>query len=208
MGLSLELIRVVPIIQAAVRSNIGYSLTEKERSQTVLGMRPLSDPDHFHFARIFSSDILYFMVLFVYSTLAPIVSWFVGFFFLLMGSGYRHNFIYIYPKTPDSGGKLWIGFIKILMSCMLIAQLTIVGFLALKKSTIAVPLMLPLIGMTVVFNFFVRQRHFRISENLPACECLSKDSENIENIVSFDEFKDQYLQPSLTVSLIEPEWDQ
>jgi hypothetical protein len=207
LGVSFELLRVFPVIQALIRTRVGYNLTEKERNQTTCGMRPLSDPFPFPFARVFSADILYFMVLFVYSSLAPIVPWFVGMFFLLMGSCYRQNFIHNYPKAADSGGQLWISFVKILMTCMLVAEVTIIGFLALKKSTVAVPLMLPLIGTTVLFNIFVRQRHFRISENLPAHDCLNKDIENMENNVDFTEFKDKYLQPSLSVAIVEPDWD-
>lgn len=196
-----------PLAQVFIRSRASDNLTERERNRTIFGLRPLSDPFHFQFARVFSGDILYFMVLFVYSSLAPIVPWFVGLFFLLMGSCYRYNFIHNYPKTADSGGQLWISFVKILMTCMIVAEVTIIGFLALKKSTLAVPFMLPLIGATVLFNIFVRQRHFRISENLPAYDCLNEDNENLENDVDFNEFKDKYLQPSLLVPIVEPDWD-
>ena len=47
--------------------------------------------------------------------------------------------------------------------------------MALKKAAIAVPLMTPLIVITVLFNSYVRQEHFRCAEVLPLNECLEID---------------------------------
>jgi len=91
---------------------------------------------------------------------------------------YRHNFVFIYPANPDSGGKIWTNFIKILMTCMLIAQFTIVGLMALKQAAVATPLMIPLIVITVLFNGYVRQQHFRVAEFLPTRESLKEDLRN------------------------------
>jgi len=41
-----------------------------------------------------------------------------------MGSAYLHQFVFIYPKNPDSGGKLWTKFIRYLLVCMLISEVT------------------------------------------------------------------------------------
>ena len=91
---------------------------------------------------------------------------------------------------------------------MLIAQVTIVGFLALKQSILGVPLLSPLIGITWMFKIYIEKRHFRISENLPANDCLRKDIETMEESVDFSEFKDKYLQASLIAQVVEPDnWD-
>jgi hypothetical protein len=54
---------------------------------------------------------------------------------------YRHQFFYVYPSNGDSGGKLWANFVSILIICIFIAEITIVGLLALKKAGIAVFIM-------------------------------------------------------------------
>ena len=180
LGQGLELVRVIPVAIAAVRSRIGPNLTEKERNTAWFGLSPLADPGEFGFADVSSNGILYFMVLFVYGTLAPITNWFLAFCFIIMVSGYRNQLIFIYPPTPDSGGQLWIQFFSISQTMVLIAEFTIFGFLALKKAAIAVPLMIPLIIITILFNFYIRQRHFLVSLHLPSRAALKKDLQNQE----------------------------
>ncbi len=60
---------------------------------------------------------------------------------MVMRPAFLHQFVYIYPTLPDSGGKIWISFIRIIMVCMTVAQLTLVGLMGLKKAGIATPLM-------------------------------------------------------------------
>lgn len=64
------------------------------------------------------------MVLLVYSVISPITNFVVAFCFVYMGSIFRHQFIYIYPARSDSGGKMWINFIRVLVSCMFIGEVT------------------------------------------------------------------------------------
>lgn len=64
------------------------------------------------------------MVLLVYAVMSPITAFVLGFCFFYMESAYRHQFVYIYPATSDSGGKMWTKFINILLVCMLVAEVT------------------------------------------------------------------------------------
>ena len=140
--------------------------------------------------------VLNFIVMLVYAVIAPLTVFIQAFCFLLLLISYRHQFVYIYSANPDSGGKVWTNFIKILMTCMLIAQFTIVGLMALKKSVIAFPLMIPLIVVTVLFNAYIRQQHFRTAEFLPSRECLKEDLRNGPDFdLSFT--KGAYLQEEL-----------
>ena len=66
-----------------------------------------------------------------------------------MGVLFRHHFVYIYNAKPDSGGFLYLNFMKIFMTCLLIGEITVSGLLTLKKSPVATPMMLPLIIITV-----------------------------------------------------------
>jgi len=91
INLSLELLRVYPIGTAILRSFVGPRLTEKDRRQTFMGLRPLADPSEFDHAEVLSNIVLYFVVFFVYATLAPVTSIFIFIFFAVMGSAYRHQ---------------------------------------------------------------------------------------------------------------------
>jgi len=118
VGTLLELYRAVPLFQFAVRCCLGRYETEKQRSQAIGPFKPLCVVDKFYFSRIQARILLYFMVLFVYSSISPVVNWMCLIFFLFLGSVYRHQFVFNYPKTPDSGGEMWLMFVAVLLACM------------------------------------------------------------------------------------------
>ena len=91
ISLSVELLRIVAVGNAAVRGLVGPNLTEKERETTWMGIRPLADPLEFEHADLMSITVLYFVVFFVYAVLAPITSVFMFICFLLIGAAYRHQ---------------------------------------------------------------------------------------------------------------------
>jgi hypothetical protein len=191
----MEVVRIIPLALAGLRRFIGPNLTDKERNTVFMGIRPLCDPIEFEHADTFSQVVLFFMVLLVYSVIAPITNFVMGFCFLYMNTAYRHQFIYIYPARPDSGGKLWTSFIGILLVCIFIAEITITGLLALKKARIAYSLMFPLLAITVLFNVYIKQEHFRVAENLASRECLKTDLQNGDLDMSF--VKGAFTQPEL-----------
>jgi calcium permeable stress-gated cation channel len=134
------------------------------------------------------------MVYLVYSVIAPLVSFVMAFCFVLLQILYRHQFVYIYPPRPDSGGKLWLNFISVVLNCMMIAQLTIIGLLTLKKSW-ASSFMIPLLVATVFFYIYLHDKHFVVAEYLPTRICLSRDLKHQAMDFSFTD--DAYLQPEM-----------
>jgi hypothetical protein len=126
-----------------------------------------------------------------------------------MSVGYRHQFVYIYPTFPDSGGKLWVAFFKLLPSLMIMAQVTMLGVLALNKSAIASSMMIPLLIITVLFTFYINQQHFSLTEHLPAKDAMMVDLRNKSNNhggeMDFDFLKDKYIQPELRDHEVWPE---
>eukprot|EP00339_Tiarina_fusa_P008824 CAMPEP_0117054938 /NCGR_PEP_ID=MMETSP0472-20121206/38072_1 /TAXON_ID=693140 ORGANISM="Tiarina fusus, Strain LIS" /NCGR_SAMPLE_ID=MMETSP0472 /ASSEMBLY_ACC=CAM_ASM_000603 /LENGTH=882 /DNA_ID=CAMNT_0004770715 /DNA_START=137 /DNA_END=2785 /DNA_ORIENTATION=- len=206
VSMSMELLRVTAVGMAVVRSQVGPRLTQKERETTFLGIRPLADPLEFEHASLLAGTVLYFMVFFVYSTIAPLTTFFMGICFVFMGAGYRHQFIYVYPTFPDSGGKLWASFFKIVPICMIIAEVTIVGLLALKKAAAASAMMFPLLVITILFSVYINQQHFRMTEHLPAKDCLAIDlRNNIEGEMDYEFLRDKYKQPELCERELFPE---
>eukprot|EP00529_Nitzschia_sp_RCC80_P004580 CAMPEP_0113497682 /NCGR_PEP_ID=MMETSP0014_2-20120614/30758_1 /TAXON_ID=2857 /ORGANISM="Nitzschia sp." /LENGTH=943 /DNA_ID=CAMNT_0000391633 /DNA_START=249 /DNA_END=3080 /DNA_ORIENTATION=- /assembly_acc=CAM_ASM_000159 len=206
VSLGLELLRVVPLAIAGIRGFVGPRLTQKERETTWMGLRPLADGLEFEHADLLSGSVLYFVVFFVYAVLAPITSYFMFICFILMGAGYRQQFIYIYPIETDSGGRLWIKFMRLVPVFMIIAQVTLVGFLALKRTPIGSALMFPLLIITIIFTVYINQQHFAMCENLPANACVAKDDfNNYEGPMNMDFLDGQYVQPELKEKLKYPE---
>ena len=206
IGLSSELLRISVVGIAFVRSFVGPRLTEEERRTTWMGLRPFADPLKFQHAEVLSGIVLYFIVFFVYATLAPITSIFLFLCFMFMGAAYRHQFIFIYPSLPDSGGKLWVQFMQLVPVCLLIAEVTILGFLTLKLAPVAFAMMIPLWIVTVLFSIYMRQKHFMATNFLPGCDCVDMDRRNnIDGPMDTTRFiSNQYLQPELRDKELHP----
>jgi calcium permeable stress-gated cation channel len=207
IGSLMELFRVVPLVQSVLRANLGRRLTQKERNRRVGILRPLSNVDKIYFSRVQSRYLLYFMVMFVYSMISPLINWFCVFLFLFASCVYRYQFVFNYPNTPDSGGTVWLYFVRVILACMVIAQLTLMGFLALKGSVVGASLMVPLVVMTILFIIYLSSCYFRIGEYLPARACLNQDLANADNGVEYDEFKKKYQNPALTARFMDADWD-
>jgi calcium permeable stress-gated cation channel len=160
LGLGSELLRTSALIQRVLRYLIGkllgYGLTEKERTSSFLGLRVFSDPSEYEFGRKLGGEtMLLLMVLFVHGSMSPIVCYFTLFIFLLQSMGFRNQFCFVYPIANDSGGTLFICFVKIGIICMIIAEIVLAGVLALNQSPIAVGLMVPLIVVAILFSSYV-----------------------------------------------------
>ena len=99
---AMENLRVVDLSTALLRRFIGPSLTEKQRQTTFMGIRPLADPRDFeHDSNMAQICVLYFMIVLVYQTIAPVSSFILGFCFLILRPACLHQFVYIYSATPD-----------------------------------------------------------------------------------------------------------
>ena len=101
----MEALRIVPVVLAFVRGLVGPNLTEKEQNTTFMGLRPLADPVEFPHSVVYSQAVLYFMVLFVYSVVAPITNYVIGFCFLFMLAGkscLRFRRCVVYNSVPSS----------------------------------------------------------------------------------------------------------
>jgi hypothetical protein len=98
--------------------------------------------------------------------------------------------------------KVW--FLFFLPQPFHLSIVTVVGLLALKQSVIATPMMIPLIVITILFNTYLRQQHFRVAEYLPSRECLKADlAYGLDLDLSFT--KDAYLQEELKEKRVYPE---
>eukprot|EP00339_Tiarina_fusa_P025582 CAMPEP_0116998948 /NCGR_PEP_ID=MMETSP0472-20121206/1848_1 /TAXON_ID=693140 ORGANISM="Tiarina fusus, Strain LIS" /NCGR_SAMPLE_ID=MMETSP0472 /ASSEMBLY_ACC=CAM_ASM_000603 /LENGTH=1137 /DNA_ID=CAMNT_0004698267 /DNA_START=140 /DNA_END=3554 /DNA_ORIENTATION=+ len=194
-----DLIRAYPLALAFFRRYfVGPRLTAKERRQTWKWFNSLEDPPEFWHAEILAQVMLFFVVYFVYSVIAPVSSVFLCLCFVICESGYRYHFIHNQHTQPDSGGRLWQGFISVLMISMLIGELTLVGLLILKKTVYALAALAPLIAMTLLFMIFVIPKRNHVARNLPTMLCVELDKKNMQEEGGTAYFASKkYLQPSL-----------
>ena len=197
--MGVEMLRVSPLGMAFARQFVGPRLTEEERRKKWKFLTPLEAPREFEHANISGSVVLYFMVYFVYCCLAPVVCCFLLVMFFLMEMGYRYQFFHNYPPTPDSGGKHWKGFLHILQGCMIVAQLTLVGFLILKQSLYAIPFLVPLLTISILFIIYLNNYKLHVTKHLPSSHCVEVDKRN--RLKDFSFVKGKYIQPCIREAL-------
>ena len=209
----LDLIRLHPLGSAFFRRFVGPNLTRKERRKTYSVFNSLEDPPPFYHAEVFAQIVLFYVVFFVYAVIAPISCLFLLVCFLLCESGYRYHFIHNYKTQPDSGGQIWKGFINILFVSMLIGQLTLIGYLLLKKAAYAIPVLGPMLVMTVLYMIVVAPKRILVADHLPSQMCNEMDQyyRSISEGADADFGKEAYVQPALLhpeLSADDPEDDE
>jgi len=203
LSCGLEILRIVTVVKAFIRTKVGPNLTEKERNSVYMGLQPLTVPDEMDYPMAFAEILLYLTILLVYSCIAPIMSFVMLFLFMILMVTYRNQIIYIYTSENDLGGMLWEKTIKILIFCMIVAQLTLIGVLSLKQSAISSVLVVPLTPLTILFAIYLSQEHFKVTQVLPSTLCKHEDTKNFGSIdLSF--LKDQYMQPALKTKELLP----
>lgn len=170
-------------------------------------IKSLEDPPDFWHAETFAQLILYYIVFLVYAAIAPVTSYLMLGCFLLLESGYRYQYIHNYPQHFETGGRLWRSFLYFTLGSLIIGELTILGLLLLKQSFYALPAMVPLLVITVLFIFFVNGEHSRVSFFLPIRDCVLLDQRMWEEAVDFNFVQGAYLQPALRNDAAVPEYD-
>lgn len=210
MSLGTELLRISPVGTNLARQFaakiLGHNLTEKEQKETFLGLRALDDPLEYFFGReLGSKTILLQMVLYVYGCMAPLTCWFTLMIFGMLAIGFRNQFIFIYPVANDSGGKLWINFTRLSIICMIIAEIVLLAVLLLKEAYVAGFLLLPLVIVSILFDLYLKRRHYSVTQYLPLGECAALNQAYEMLNADCDWLKDAYLQPALRERSVLPD---
>jgi hypothetical protein len=78
---------------------------------------------------------------------------------------------------------------------MIFGQVTLLGMIGLKKSPIASAMMIPLLIITFLFSYYIKQEHFRMTESLPARDAMLSDDKYEHANEDFEFVKDKYIQP-------------
>lgn len=197
IGIGAELLRTTALVQAGCRKFVGPRVTKEERDKPWMGLRPLSNPRFFLFAQILAKINLFFMILLTFAVLAPFICFIMAFAFLVLEIAARHHLIYIHPIL-DSGGKLWLHSIKILLICVVIAEGIVMSYMGIVRARAQFYMMIPLLVVTVLFEMYLFQRHFIVASHLSSEDCVAFDVRNdLDNSTAQALFGTPYLQPAL-----------
>ncbi|KAJ6404990.1 hypothetical protein OIU84_013046 [Salix udensis] len=114
----------------------------------------VSFPYHTEIPRV----LLFGLIGFTYSVMAPLILPFLLIYFLLAYLVYRNQVVNVYIRKYESGGQLWPIVHNTTIFSLVLTQMIAIGVFGIKKSPIASGFTIPLIICTLLFNEYCRQR--------------------------------------------------
>jgi len=167
LGLGVELVRTMSIIQSCLRYILFPMPTLREQRSVRLGMRAIDDPGWFPFHKVLAQDMLVVVISVVFAVVAPLVLLASFFFFLFSRIMWTHHLLYVYESVFETGGLFWPKIFRRYVFGLLIAQATITGQFFLKEARHEAYATLVLMGLTYFFLRATRKRYDQASYTLP-----------------------------------------
>ncbi|KAF1313697.1 Calcium permeable stress-gated cation channel 1, partial [Globisporangium splendens] len=199
LSLVLELLRVVPLLLSVLFYLFAPKLTRREREAKWSGLRPISLTDAFDPTNAFADSFLVMLVTLTFAPIAPLVCLFTGWFFFVSEIVYRRQVLFVYKSMSFALGAYWPRLYKFLIIALVVAQLTLVGILSLKKAPIPSVCIAVLIFCILVFNYYMSRLFPRVAKHLPIVECVRLDElRSQQDPASTFHFLDNvYYQPAM-----------
>ncbi len=138
----LEMLRPWPLIQMAI---VKLFLNEKACSRRSLTTGIFETPEMLY-GWIYPSLLLVLLILSIYGVLAPLVAPFAFIYYFLIYFMYKYQLLYVYVNKYQAGGFMWIAAFKYSMTCLMIGIITLICYMAIRRSFLSGPLyvLLPL----------------------------------------------------------------
>ncbi|WVZ60085.1 hypothetical protein U9M48_010151 [Paspalum notatum var. saurae] len=165
-SLSSELMQLFGLTWIFVRR---YLLRMKEDSDLLY-----SFPYHTEVPKV----LLFGLLGFTCSALAPMILPFLVLYFCLGYVIYRNQFLNVYCTKYDTGGLYWPIAHNTTIFSLILTQVICVGVFGLKKSPVAAGFTIPLIIFTLLFNQYCRKRHLPLFKTFPAQNLIDMDKED------------------------------
>ncbi|DAZ97749.1 TPA: hypothetical protein N0F65_009029 [Lagenidium giganteum] len=198
LGLSLELLRVVPIIKAQIYKIFAPKLTPRERESAWFGLAPLSCPGDFGQTDNLASYYLVLILVLVFAPIAPILCYFGGAYFFLAELVYRWSVLCVYDPSQNAMGVYFPALYRFCIGAVLLSQVMMIILLGLKQAPLPAAFSLALPPLTVVFHLFIATRYPRVAEYLPLDECTLLDAQRSQKLDDLEKIlEDIYRQPAM-----------
>ncbi|XP_052182085.1 CSC1-like protein ERD4 [Diospyros lotus] len=184
VGYGMELFRVVPLII--------YRLKRKYLCKTEAEIKLAWAPGDLGFATRIPGDMLILTIVLCYCVIAPVI---IPFGVLYFGLGWlvlRNQVLNVYVPSYESYGRMWPHINTRVVAALLLYQVTMCGYFAIKKF-IYTPILIPLPILSLIFAFVCSKKFYRFFQATAlevACQDL-KETPNMELI--FRSFLPPYL---------------
>ncbi|GMI08684.1 hypothetical protein TrLO_g12663 [Triparma laevis f. longispina] len=168
LGLGVELVRVVPIIQGLLRlSPLCHHNTLRDRRKVIAGIRPIDDPGWMPIHKVFAQDMLVVVIGVVFAVIAPLVLIPCLIFCLISRIVWTHQFLYVYESCCESGGQFWPKVFRRFVFGIAVAQATVVGQFMLKGAWSQAYVTIILMISTYFYLKRARSKYDMSSSSLP-----------------------------------------
>lgn len=199
LNLTLEFLRITPIIKAAIYSVFAPKLTPRERESPWFGLSPLSNPGDFAATDGVSQYYTVLIFILVFCSVAPIMSYFSFIYLFLSEIVYRWGVLCVYNPSPNSDGAYFPSLYRFCIGALIFSQVIIATLLGTKKVALPATFSLFLPFLTALFHLFINARYPRTAMNLPLDECTLIDSRRAHQHDDLEKILDDvYRQPAMT----------
>ncbi|XP_077233942.1 hyperosmolality-gated Ca2+ permeable channel 2.1-like [Tasmannia lanceolata] len=137
--------------------------------------------------------LLFGLLGFTCSILAPLILPFLLVYFLLGYVVYRNQILNVYCSKYESGGQIWPVVHNTTIFSLVLTQIIALGVFGIKDVPIASGFTIPLVILTLLFNEYCRQRFYPVFKNFSAQDLIEMDRQD-EQCGRMEEIHQQLLQ--------------
>ncbi|KAJ6754128.1 putative MEMBRANE PROTEIN DUF221-RELATED [Salix purpurea] len=186
VGYGLELSRVVPLII--------FHLKKKYLCKTEAELKQAWFPGDLGYATRIPGDMLVITIALCYSVIAPLIIPFGVVYFGLGWLVLRNQALKVYVPSFESYGKMWPHINARVLAALILFQVTIFGYLGLKKFSSRALFLIPLPILSLLFAYVCKKKFYR-SFCDTALEVASRELKEIPDMESV--FR-SFIPPSLS----------
>ncbi|XP_072971847.1 CSC1-like protein RXW8 [Typha angustifolia] len=161
-----EIMQLFPLIYNFVRK---FVLGGKDDPESVP-----SFPYHTEVPKV----LLFGLLGFTCSILAPLILPFLLIYFCLGYVVYRNQILNVYGSKYETGGRIWPIVHNTTVFSLVLTQIIALGVFGIKHSPVSLGFTIPLLICTLLFNEYCRRRFYPIFKSLSAQDLIEMDRED------------------------------
>ncbi|GES81939.1 DUF221-domain-containing protein [Rhizophagus clarus] len=126
-----------------------------------------STPPLIYYGQELPPAVFVFVLVLVYSSITPIILLFGTIYFFFGYICYKYLLLYVYFHPYESAGNLWPKMFRGIIIGLYIFQLLMIGYMSLRKSYYLSASLMPLLVITAIYYYIVKEAYSRSSEYVP-----------------------------------------
>lgn len=198
LNLTLALLRVTPIVKAAIYQVFAPKLTPREQSSSWFGFDSLASPGDFSASDQVSDYFLVLMLVLVFCAIAPILNYFALVYLVLSDFVYRWAVLCVHDPSTQTSGTFFPSLYRFIVGALMFSQIIMASVLATKQVALPATLSILLPCLTLAFHLFVSSRYPKLALNLPLDQAVMIDSRRARQLHDLEAvLENVYMQPAL-----------